>query len=75
MTLEWQGPPVPVRNRRAGIILRFGDQNDLDSTSTDSRLQFMQRRKHGLERLSVILDDFAAEHGLPFCTATTEVSP
>ncbi len=41
--------------------------------SNKSNLQFTRRRAAGLEQLSVILDDLAAEHGLPICTVTAGV--
>ncbi len=74
MTTKWNGPPLPGEKRQAGKSLRFGNLNDPDSTSTASRLQSTRRREAGLEPFMVILDDLA-EHGLPICTATTEVSP
>ena len=43
MTLEWNGPPVPNRNRRAGKILRFGNLNDPDITPTGFKPQFNRR--------------------------------
>ncbi len=75
MVTKWNGPPLPGTKRRAGKNLRFGNLNDPDSTSTASRLQSTRRREAGLEPFIVILDDLAAEHGWPFCTATTEVVP
>ncbi len=38
MTTKWNGPPVPIGNRRAGKLLRFGDQNFPDSTPRRRKL-------------------------------------
>ena len=75
MTLEWNGPPLPGENRQAGKSVKAGGQDDSQDTSPEPNLQFMRRRASGLERLNVILDGLAAEHGWPFCTATAEMSP
>ena len=74
MTTKWKGPPLPGEKRQAGKSVEAGDQDNSQNTRPFSGLQFM-RRAAGLERLSVILDDLAAGHGWPFCTATTEVAP
>ena len=75
MTTKWNGPPLPGEKQRAGKSLRFGNLNDPQNTLPFSGVQITRRRKAGLEQLSVILDDLAAEHGWPICTATGEVAP
>ncbi len=75
MTTKWKGPPLPGEKRQAGKSVEAGGQDDSQDTPPEPTLQFMRRRAAGLERFSVILDDLAAEHGWPFCTATTEVAP
>ncbi len=75
MTTKWKGPPLPGEKRQAGEFVKAGGQDNSQNIPPESSLQFMQRRAAGLERLNVILDDLAAEHGLPICTATAEVSP
>ncbi len=75
MTEECKGPPLPGEKRQAGKSVKAGGQDDPQNTRPFSGLQFMRRREAGLERFDVILDDLAAEHGLPICTATTEVAP
>ena len=72
MTTESKGPPLPGEKRQAGKSVEAGGQDDSQNTPPFSGLQFMRRREAGLERLNVILDDFAAR-GLPICTATAEV--
>ncbi len=74
MTTKWNGPPLPGEKRQAGKGLRFGNLNDPQNTLPFSGVQITRRREAGLEQLSVILDDLAAEHGLPICTATAEVA-
>ncbi len=74
MDTKWNGPPLPGEKRQAGKSVKAGGQDNSQNTRPFSGVQFM-RRAAGLERLNVILDDLAAEHGWPFCTATTEVSP
>ncbi len=75
MTTESKGPPLPGEKRQAGKSVKAGGQDNSQDTSPEPNLQFMRRRAAGLEQFSVILDDLAAEHGWPTCTATTEVSP
>ena len=74
MTTKWNGPPLPGEKRQAGKSVKAGGQDDTQDTSPETNLQFTRRRAAGLEQLSVILDDLAAEHGLPICTATAEVT-
>ncbi len=75
MTTESKGPPLPGEKRQAGKSVEAGGQDDSQNTRPFSGLQFMRRRAAGLEQFSVILDNLAAEHGLPICTATAEVVP
>ncbi len=75
MTTKRFGPPLPGEKRQAGETVEAGGQDNSQNTPPESNLQFTRRRAAGPERISVILDDLAAEHGWPFCTATTEVSP
>lgn len=75
MTTKWKGLPLPGEKRQAGKSVKAGGQDNFQDIRPFSGLQFMRRRAAGLEQFSVILDDLAAEHGLPICTATAEVSP
>ncbi len=75
MATESKDPPVSGETRQAGKSVKAGGQDDSQDTSPEPNLQFMRRRGAGLERLNVILDDLAAEHGLPICTATAEAAP
>ena len=74
MATESNDPPLPNLKRQAGKSIEAGGQDDPDITSTGSNLQ-STRRAAGLEHISVILNDLAAKHSLPFCTATGEVAP
>ncbi len=73
MTTKRFGPPLPGEKQQAGEFVKAGGQDNSQTTPIEPNLQFMRRRAAGLEQLSVILDDLAAEHGLPICTATAEV--
>ena len=75
MTTKWNGPPLPGEKRQAGKSVEAGGQDDSQNTRPFSGLQFMRRRAAGLEQFNVILDDLAADHGWPICTATAEVVP
>ena len=51
MTAKWNGPPVPIRNRRAGKLLRFGDQNFPDNTENGVEAQPARRATLRTSRL------------------------
>ncbi len=73
MTRKRFDPPVPIRNRRAGVLLRFGDLDYPDNIEKAFRAQSKRRlpRKHAAGSLPLGPGEAALLEALAALAATT----